>query len=389
MTAAYDNRVFMTNRYDVIVIGIGGMGSSAAYHLASRGINTLGLERFSIPNDRGSSHGFTRIIRKAQYEDPEYVPLVERSYELWQQLEEVSGRNLLHTTGGIDAGPPNGDIFPGSRDSCQEHGIDHEILSGEEVNKRFPGYNLPPNHHAVYQPKSGFLIPEQCIIAHIEAAQKEGAEIHGHEPVSKISSTKDGVEVTTDSNTYQADDVVVTAGAYAQRFLPELADVLSPVRQVVAWLQPSKPEFFDPDSFPVFIHETNEDHYYGFPQFDIPGFKFARFNHFGQTVDPEMMDREPNEQDKKMLRSYARQYFPEGAGPTMRLSTCIFTNTPDKHFILGTAPGRPRITVGVGFSGHGFKFASVVGEILADITLDGKTAHEIDLFAPDRFAIKD
>lgn len=377
----------MSDRYDVIVVGIGGMGSAATYHLATRGVDTLGLERFDIPHDQGSSHGITRIIRKGQYEDPEYVPLATRSYDLWRELEAISGRELLHITGGVDAGPPDGDIFQNSRESCQQHDIDHEILTGEEVNDRFPGYNLPTSHRAVYQPESGFLIPEQSIIAHVEAAQKAGAEIRAREPVTDVSTQRgNGVQVTTDRTTYLADDVVVTAGAWADEFLPGFTDELVPVRQVLAWLQPSDPELFDPSNFPVFIHETETDHYYGFPRFDVPGFKFARFNHFDEAVDPDTMQREPNQQDEDMLRRYAQRYFPDGAGPTMRLSTCMFTNTPDEHFILDTAPGRPHVTIGAGFSGHGFKFASVIGEILADLALDGTTHHDISLFAADRFA---
>jgi len=376
----------MSDRYDVIVVGVGGMGSAAAYHLASRGVDTLGLERFDVPHDRGSSHGVTRIIRKGQYEDPEYVPLAERSYDLWRDLEADTGRDLLHVTGGVDAGPPDGDIFTSSRESCREHDIDHEILTGREVNDRFPGYDLPADHRAVYQPESGFLVPEQCIIAHVEAAQEQGAEIRAREAVTGVTSHGEtGVEVTTDGDTYQADEVVVTAGAWAREFLPGLADELVPVRQVLAWLQPSDPELFDPTNFPVFIHETETEHYYGFPRFDVPGFKFARFNHFEEAVDPDEMEREPTDRDEEMLRSYAREYFPEGAGPTMRLSTCMFTNTPDEHFVLDAAPGRPNVTVGAGFSGHGFKFASVIGEILADLALDGETTHDIDLFAADRF----
>lgn len=154
---------------------------------------------------------------------------------------------------------------------------------------------------------------------------------------------------------------------------------------MLAWLQPSDPEQFDPTNFPVFIHETETEHYYGFPRFDVPGFKFARFNHFREAIDPDRMEQEPTERDEAMLRSYARRYFPEGAGPTMRLSTCMFTNTPDEHFILDAAPGRPRVFVGAGFSGHGFKFASVIGEILADLVLNGETDHDIDLFTADRF----
>lgn len=375
----------MSKRYEVIVVGVGGMGSAAAYHLASRGVDTLGIERFDIPHKQGSSHGVTRIIREGQYEDPEYVPLARRSYELWRELEAETGRDLLYVTGGVDAGPPDGDVVPNSKVSCRAHDIDHEVLSGAEVNERFPGYDIPDDHRAVYQPESGFLVPEQCIIAHVEAAQAHGAQIRARETVTDVTEEADGVRVTTDRGTYRADEAIVTAGAWAREFLPSLAERLAPVRQVLAWLQPTDPPQFDPDVFPVFIHETETERFYGFPQFDVPGFKFARFNHFDEEVDPDAMPREPRREDEEMLRAYAERYFPTGVGPTMRLSTCLFTNTPDGHFVVDAAPDRSHVTVGAGFSGHGFKFASTIGETLADLALEGRTKREVDLFAADRF----
>jgi sarcosine oxidase len=259
------------------------------------------------------------------------------------------------------------------------------VLSGAEVNERFPGYDIPDDHRAVYQPESGFLVPEQCIIAHVEAAQARGAEIRARETVTDVTEDASGVRVTTDRGTYRADEAVVTAGAWAREFLPSLADRLVPVRQVLAWLQPTDPPQFDPDAFPVFIHETETERFYGFPRFDVPGFKFARFNHFGEEVDPDAMSQEPRREDEEMLRAYAERHFPTGAGPTMRLSTCLFTNTPDGHFVVDAAPDRSHVTVGAGFSGHGFKFASAVGEALADLALDGESEREIGLFAADRF----
>lgn len=375
-----------SKRYDAIVIGVGGMGSATAYHLASRGMDTLGLEQYDIPHNLGSSHGVTRIIRKAQYEHPSYVPLVQRSYDLWRELESHTGRDLLHITGGIDAGPSDGTVFNDSRRSCEKHDIDYEVLSGTEVNERFPGYNLPEEHRAVYQPDGGFLVPEQCIIAYVEAAQAKGAEIRAREPVADFTTLADGgVRVTTNRGTYEADELVITAGAWARKFLPDLAEKVVPVRQVLAWLQPSEPSQFDKSEFPVFIHGTKDDHYYGFPQHDVPGFKFGKFNHLEETVDPDEMKREPRPEDEELLRSYAERYFPKGTGPTMQLSTCMFTNTPDEHFILDTLPDQPQITVGAGFSGHGFKFASAIGEVLADLAIDGETSHDIDIFRIDRF----
>ncbi|MFC6990221.1 N-methyl-L-tryptophan oxidase [Haloplanus sp. GCM10025708] len=376
----------MTNRYDVVVVGVGGMGSATVYQLANRGLDVLGLEQFDVPHDMGSSHGVTRIIRKVQYEDPAYVPLVERAYDLWRDLEERTGRDLLYITGGVDAGPRDSEVFRGAVQSCEAHDIDHEILSAAEVNERFPGYALPADHHAVYQSDAGFLVPEQCIIASVEAAQAAGAEIRARESVVDLTPLSDGgVRVTSQKGTYEAERVVVTAGAWTRKLVPELEELAVPERQVLAWLQPTVPERFDRENFPVFVHATEDGHYYGFPRHDVPGFKFGKFNHFEETVDPDEMNRQPRPKDEQLLRAYAERYFPDGAGPTMKLATCMFTNTPDEQFVLDTLPDRPRITVGAGFSGRGFKFASVIGEILADLAIDGETDHDIDLFGLDRF----
>lgn len=376
----------MTDHFDAIVIGVGGMGSAATYHLASRGLDVLGLEQFDVPHEKGSSHGVTRIIRKTPYEHPSYVPLVDRAYDLWHDLEAQTGRDLLYTTGGIDAGPSDGKVFRGSLQSCEVHGVDHEVLSAADVNDRFPGYELPHDHSAVYQPDSGFLVPEQCIIAHVEAAQENGAVVRAREPVTDFTPLSDsGVRVNTRKGTYEADRLVVTAGAWTSKLLPELADLAVPERQVLAWLQPTAPEQFTDENFPVFVHDTEEGEFYGFPRHDVPGFKFGRYNHLGEIVDPDEIDREPTPEDEKLLRAYAERYFPRGAGPTMRLATCMFTNTPDERFILDTLPEYPQITVGAGFSGHGFKYASAVGEILADLTVDGETNHDVSLFEVTRF----
>jgi sarcosine oxidase len=375
----------MTARYDAIVVGVGGMGSAATYHLANRGLDVLGLEQFDIPHSRGSSHGITRIIRKPQFEHPAYVPLVRRAYDLWAELEDRSGRDLLHVTGGLDIGPPDSHVFGGSVRSCEAHDIDHERLSAAEVRDRFPGYAIPESHRAVYQSDGGFLVPEQCIVAHVEAAQAEGADVRAREPVSEFTQLADGgMRVQTRKGTYEADELVITAGAWARDLLPELTDLTIPERQVLAWLHPTDPTAFDPESFPVFVHEVDDGYYYGFPRYDVPGFKFGKFNHRGETGEPAAM-AEPRAEDERLLRAYAERYFPAGAGPTMRLSTCMFTNTPDEHFILDTLPDRSQITVGAGFSGHGFKFASVIGEILADLAVDDETEHDVDLFGLSRF----
>ena len=373
-------------RFDVIVIGIGGMGSATAYHLARRGKSVLGLERFDIPNDQGSSHGVTRIIRLAYYEDPSYVPLLRRSYELWRELQRLAGEQLLYLTGSIDAGPPDSAVFQGSLLSAQLHNLPHEILTSDELTRRFPGYQLPDSTVALLQPEGGFLLPERCIVAHVVAAQALGAEIHGRERVLEWESGSDFVRVRTDRGSYLAKRVVISAGAWAGSLVDGLSRNAIPERQVLAWLQPTRPELFTTERFPVFNLLVDEGRYYGFPIFGVPGFKLGRYHHLNEEVDPDEIDRETHPRDEKILRDFAERYFPDGAGPTMALKTCMFTNSPDEHFILDVYPKDPRVSIAAGFSGHGFKFCSVVGEIMADLAERGETHHDINLFRLSRFA---
>lgn len=371
--------------YDVIVIGVGGMGSSAVYHLARRGRRVLGLERFDIPHLEGSSHGYTRIIRLAYYEHPSYVDLLRRSYELWREIQTAVGEQLLYITGSIDAGPRDSWVFQGAWRSAREHDLPHEILTGAELRRRFPGYNLPAETLALLQPEGGFLLPERCIVNYVMAAQALGAEVHAREQVLGWEPYYDGVKVITDQDEYHADKLVVTAGAWAGRLIPELEGLAVPERQVLAWLQPEKPEYFQRDRFPVFNLLVDEGRYYGFPQFAVPGFKFGRYHHFEEVVDPDDWERGPNQEDERILREFAARYFPHGAGPTMMMKSCLFTNTPDRHFILDLHPEFPQVVLASPCSGHGFKFASVVGEVVADLAERGQTRHDLRLFRLARF----
>jgi sarcosine oxidase len=373
-------------RFDAIVVGVGGMGSAALYHLARRGRSVLGLERFDVPNELGSSHGITRIIRLAYYEHPSYVPLLRRSYELWRELEAAAGEQLLHITGSVDAGPPGSFVFEGSRRSCEEHGLEHEVIDAAEVARRFPAYRLPAEALALLQPEGGFLLPERCIVAHVELAQARGAVVRARERVLDWEPTGDGVRVTSDHGVvYETERLVLTAGAW----MGELAGV--PVvaeRQVLAWLQPLRPELFAPERFPVFNLMVEEGRYYGFPVFGIPGFKLGRYHHLEEQGDPDVLDREPRREDEELLRAFAARYFPEGAGPTMTLKACLFENTPDEHFLLGLHPEHDQVVLAGGGSGHGFKFASVVGEIVAQLALGEAPRLDIGLLRPQRFARK-
>ncbi len=374
----------MPRPYDVIVIGVGGMGSATVYQLARQGKRVLGLERFDIPHDQGSSHGVSRIIRLAYYEDPSYVPLLRRAYELWRELEGVTGEQVLHITGSVDAAPEDDDVFRGSYRSCLEHGLPHEVLSSTELTKRFPGFRLPNDTVALYQEEGGFLLSERCIVTNVIAAQALGAEVHARERVLGWEASGDAVSVQTDSGTYEAGALAITAGPWASQLLPVLARAAVPERQVLGWFQPSDPELFAPGRFPVFNLKVPEGRYYGFPIYSGPGFKIGRFHHLEEHTSPDCVDREIHPQDEEILRAAVSRYFPEANGPTMALRTCLFTNSPDEHFIIGAHPEHPQVSFAAGFSGHGFKFCSVVGEIMADLTTRGDTRHDIHLFGPQR-----
>jgi sarcosine oxidase len=371
--------------YDAIVLGVGGMGSATLYHLARRGLRVLGIERYNIPHEMGSSHGLTRIIRLAYYEHPSYVPLLRRAYELWRQLENLAQERMLIITGSIDASPETGEVFKGSKMSCDIHHLPHEVLDSQALNTRFPGYRLPKSMLAVYQPDGGFLLSERCIVAHVTAAQELGAEVHGQERVVDWVTKGHGVEVYTDHERYSAEKLVICSGAWGTKLVAELATLAVPERQVLAWFQPTRPGLFRVHTFPVFNMTVEEGRYYGFPIYGIPGFKVGRYHHLEQRVDPDQMDREVHREDEEVLRSFTARYFPAAAGPTMSLKTCLFTNTPDEHFILDQHPQWPQVCIAAGFSGHGFKFCSVVGEIMADLAQTGRSRHDLNLFRLQRF----
>ena len=371
--------------YDAIVIGAGGMGSAALYHLAKRGLRPLGLERFAVPHEMGSSHGLTRIIRLAFHEGPGYVPFGRRAYELWRELEQRAGERLLRVTGSVHAGVPGSAGFEDTLRACVEQDVPHSALTSAELSARFPGYGLPPDMMAVVQPDGGFLAPERCVAAHADAARSLGAEIREGERVLEWNASAGGVRVRTERGAYEAGALVVAAGAWAGRLLPDLDGVAVPERQAVAWFELEDAALFAPERFPVFIVTLDGEEYYGFPEFGAPGFKVGKFHHDGESADPDALDRSWRAQDEEMLRDFARRCFPKAAGRMLRMSVCMFTNSPDRHFIIGKHPQWPQVSFAAGFSGHGFKFCSVVGEVMADLAQRGETRHDIAPFDPARF----
>jgi sarcosine oxidase len=375
-----------SGHYQVIVVGAGGMGSAAAFHLARRGRRVLAIDAFEPPHEMGSSHGLTRIIRLAYHEHPSYVPLLRRAYELWFELERLAGAKLLTLTGSLEMGPPGSGAVGDALASCLEHDIPYEMLTARDIMARYPAYRLPENFTGLLQPDGGFLDPEGCIAAHLRLAQRSGAELRTGERVLDWETAGDGVRVRTDRGAYTADKLVLTAGAWLPKVAPVFAPIAVPERNALGWFRPSRPELFGPDKFPVFIFDDGDaGWFYGFPMHGLPGLKVGKHHHFREVVDPDTFDRTPEARDEAVLRGFAERYLPEGAGETLKLTTCMYTNTPDGHFIIDFCPGCPQVIVGGGFSGHGYKFCSLVGEILADLAIDGATRHDTGLFRVARF----
>lgn len=372
--------------YDVIVVGVGGMGSATVAHLARRGLRVLGLEQYDIPHDRGSSHGLSRIIRLAYFEHPAYVPLLHRAYELWWGLERDVQERLLLMTGSLDIGAVDSTVFGGALKAAQLHHLVHEVLEPAGLRRRFPGYGLHPPLLGLYQPQGGLLAAERCLVAHVNVALHHGAHIHGREALQGWDSQGDSIVVRTARGMYRAQRLVLTAGAWTHRLVAQYRGTLQPERQVVIWMQPRLPAHFQVGAFPVFNMAVEEGTFYGLPIYSIPGFKVARWHHLEQAIDdPAGMDRDCHAADEAILRAFVRRYFPDGDGPTLSMHTCLFTNTPDAHFVIDAHPDCPNVFIAGGFSGHGFKFCSVVGEILADLAQDGSTRHDISLFRATRF----
>ena len=376
----------MRTSYDVIVAGVGAMGSAALWQLARRGQRVLGLERFDIPHAMGSSHGVNRIIRLAYFEHPSYVPLLRRAYQLWRETEQLFGEQLLYVTGGIDAGPADGRVVTGSLAACAAHDLDHELLDARELARRFPAYRLAAGHVGNLQPDAGFVMSERAIVAQASMAIAAGAEIRAREPITGWSPTAGGgVRVTTPKGSYEAGRLVLSTGAWISEHVPALAGLAVPERQVLGWFQPKRPEHFRLGAFPVSIVQADEATTYQFPVFGVPGFKIGIYNHLRQQGPAETLSREPDAADEEALRAAVRRLFPDADGPTLALRTCMFTNTPDEHFVVDTLPGLPQVVVASPCSGHGFKFASVMGEILADFAVAGSSRHDLALFRLSRF----
>jgi sarcosine oxidase len=380
-----------TRHYNAIVVGLGAMGSATLYHLARRGWRVLGLEQFAPGHKQGSSHGDSRIIRETYFEHPLYVPLVRRAHELWRELEDRSGSSLMTITGGIMIGPPDGSVVRGTLRSAEEHELPHEILTPAEVREKFPAFHLDKGLVAVFDPRAGFLDPEACNRAHVKLARDAGAETRFSEPALDWNADGGGVRVTTSSSTYTADRLVITAGAWDGALLPDLVLPLTIERQAVFWLEPARdPDLYDLGRFPIYAYEYRAGSIcYGFPR--LPRGVKASVMHDGETVpSPDSTKRTVDETEVRPLRAALKPILPAlSEAPVRESDLCLFTNTPDHDFIIDFHPFFPQVLISSPCSGHGFKFASAIGEIQADLLTKGKTEFDLSPFSIGRWTQKE
>ncbi len=372
--------------YDTIIIGLGAFGSAAAAELSIRGKKVLGLDQFSIPNAMGSHHGHSRIFRTAYFEHPDYVPLLRHAHKRWIELDRKRGGGLFVQTGALYAGPRGCRTIEGAMQSAKQHRLDAQRLARGELNHRFPQIKIPESFDAVWESCAGLIVPEFAVSIFVREAMTHGAELHGHEGVLEWSASPQGVQVRTTKGTYEAASLIITAGAWASGVLQGLKIPLRVTRQVQAWYWPKRPALFGMPGFPVWGFENEEGHFhYGFPmQASPPGFKIALHN-TGETIDPTSPDRSARPGDEAQTRAALKRYFPDADGSLLALTTCLYTNSLDEHPILDLHPQHRNVAFLCGCSGHGFKFAPVFGEILADLVTQGKTEHKSQFLTASRF----
>lgn len=367
-------------QFDVIVLGVGSMGASTCYQLAERGYKVLGLEQFDIPHELGSHGGQSRIIRKAYAEHPDYVPLLERAYQNWKSLEAITGEQVYFKTGLLYCGETNDPFIKGVKISSEKYTIPVEELSQEEANKRYPQFKLPNGYKQLLEPDAGFVTPERSILLYTEQAIKKGALIRTREKVKDWKRVQGTITVTTDKGQYQAKKLVITAGPWGGKMMPQLSRHLTVTKQVIAWMKPKKWDDFTLGKFPCWIIEHGGHDYYGFPILPVgklggpSGMKLAVHFPLGEKIDPDAVNRNIRDADEKLLIDGLRLLIPDGYESTLSMKTCLYTNSPDQNFIIDHLPGYDKdVAIAAGFSGHGFKFVSVIGEIMADLATKGQT----------------
>jgi N-methyl-L-tryptophan oxidase len=372
--------------FDVIIVGGGSMGSAAAYYLSRQKKKVLVIDQFSIPNQIGSHHGQTRMLRLGYGNGGKYIPLVKHSLHLWKELEKATGKRLYYQTGALTVGFSGSTFVKESIESSIKFNLDFEIMTSEKIMERWPGIRVPDHYIGCYDPEAGFLMSEDCILTYKNLAIDYGAVVKECEPVVDLIIHDDEVQIQTSSSIYTAAKLIVTAGAWLPALLKPLELPIQPIRKTIGWFQPLKEQLYN-EGFPCFVFDTEKDgHYYGFPDFNGLGVKLGRMD-TGYQTDPNHVKREFGSyvEDEGDVRRFLENYMPNAAGPLANGKVCMFSNTPDSDFIVDFHPSFSNVILAGGFSGHGFKFASVIGSILSDLVLDGSTNYDISFLDLQRF----
>jgi sarcosine oxidase len=370
----------MNRSFDVIVGGLGAMGSSTLSHLARRGVDVLGLDRYSPPHSLGSTHGNSRVIREAYYEHPLYVPLVRRAFQCWRELEEESGRSIYRRTGGLMLGRPDGPVISGSMASAVEHGIEHELLSADQVRARLPGFAPPEDFIGLWEERAGSLAPEAAVAANLELAVRRNAQVRTGTAIVGWKADSSGVRVETAEETFNTRILVLSVGAWIGKLLGQVGQIFEVERQLSHWFRPK----VDTTAWPVTLWEHRPGGLvYSIPEGDRVK---AGVHHEGDTVDPDLVDRGVSPKDDDIIRSLMQQFQPGAAGELLNSAVCLYTNTPDRHFVLDWHPDHDNVLIVSPCSGHGFKFSSAIGEVAADLVTGQLSPFDLSPFALARFA---
>lgn len=386
------------DRYDAIVLGTGGVGSAALMHLAARGATALGIDRFEPGHDRGSSHGQTRLIRQAYYEHPDYVPLLRRAFELWTRLEADAGQQLYHQVGLLQIGPPDGEVLQGVRASARQHALPIENLTAAESHRRFPGFRVDDDCEAIFETRAGYLLVERCVQAHASQAVRLGAHLHAGETVRDWRAEGTTVVVETDRGTYATSRLIVTAGAWAAPLLGQLRIPLEVRRKPLYWFRPQTDIYRADLACPAFLYDLEKRGqnyfsapagcFYGVPQIDSAGIKVAEHTGGQVVADPLSVDRANDPADQQRVALFVERYLTQATTDCTDYTVCLYTMTPDRHFVVDAHPDHPQVVFAAGLSGHGFKFTGVLGEALSELALDGKTDLPIGFLSAGREGLR-
>lgn len=380
----------MAQQFDVIVIGAGGVGSAATYYLSKAGKKVLLLEQFELDHQNGSSYGYSRVIRYT-YDNPIYVDLMRDAYPLWFALQEAAGEQLYVKTGGLDFGIPETDTFRRMKASLDAAELDYEHLDKADIAKRYPQFALDDGMEGLFHADTGLLKASRCVLSHIRLAQEQGATVIDQTPVLTVTPSEYGVEVVTERETYHCDRIVLTVGSWAKGLLAQqgINLPLNIMPCQLGFYQPGTPTDFEPGKFPVFFAHMNGPYGempYGIPHEDSSiGLKITTFYGWDTVEKPSEVDYTPSQDWTERIRDFARQYIPDAAGPLISTRRCLYTLTPDKDFVIDQHPNYPQVVIGAGFSGHGFKFTTLMGKMLSDLAIEGQTPHNTSLFKLSRF----